>query len=125
MGILRKTRQSDLILDIINNSHTHLTAFGVYELARRSINNISLGTVYRNLNTLVENNEIRRIKGLDSEDHYDNIKVSHNHFICGECKNIYDVYDDEKISINNNLGKVMNYEIYYKGICKNCLGKDN
>ena len=125
MGTFRKTKQSDLILDIINNSHDHLSAFEVYNKARLIINNISLGTVYRNLNTLVENNEIRRIKGLDLQDHYDNINISHNHFLCENCQNIYDVFDNPKVSINESLGKVIDYEIYYKGICNNCLGNEN
>lgn len=51
---MRNTTQRNLILDIINNSCEHLTAEEVYEIARKSILNISLGTVYRDLNILVE-----------------------------------------------------------------------
>ena len=59
---MRNTTQRNLILDITNNSCEHLTAEEVYEIARKSISNISLGTVYRNLNILVELQKIRKIK---------------------------------------------------------------
>ena len=79
--IVRNTTQRNLILDIINNSCEHLTAEEVYEIARKSILNISLGTVYRNLNILVELQKIRKIKTFDGKDHYDKLHIKHNHFI--------------------------------------------
>ena len=62
---MRNTTQRNLILDITNNSCEHLTAEEVYEITRKSISNISLGTVYRNLNILVELQKIRKIKTFD------------------------------------------------------------
>ena len=82
---MRNTTQRNLILDIINNSCNHLTAEKVHEIARKSISNISLGTVYRNLNILVELQKIRKIKTFDGKDHYDKLHIKHNHFICLKC----------------------------------------
>ena len=124
MGSFRKTKQSSLILDIINNSQDHLNAYEVYEKCQREINNISLGTVYRNLHNLVDNHQIRCIIGLDGTDHYDNMHMAHNHFLCLKCQGISDVLDKVNIPINSNLGKVIDYEILYKGICNSCLEKE-
>ena len=55
---MRNTKQKDLILKIINNSCSHPNTNEIYELAREEIPNISLGTVYRNLNRLVDLNQI-------------------------------------------------------------------
>ena len=125
MGSFRKTKQSALILDIINNSSEHLNAYEVYEKCLKEINNISLGTVYRNLNNLVENHQIRKINGLDGIEHFDNLKHVHNHFICIKCMRINDVFDKVSIPLECTFGKVINYEIFYKGICNNCLEEEN
>ena len=62
---MRNTKQKELILNIINHSNTHPTAFEVYEEAKKELHNISLGTVYRNLNVLLENKKIIQIKGKE------------------------------------------------------------
>ena len=56
---MRNTKQRECILDIINNSYDHLNAYQVYDKAREIISNISLGTVYRNLSWLCDNDKIR------------------------------------------------------------------
>jgi Fe2+ or Zn2+ uptake regulation protein len=48
----RWTRQLQVIMDIVYSSEFNLTADKVYAEARKKIANISLGTVYRNLNKL-------------------------------------------------------------------------
>ena len=121
----RNTKQKKLILDIINSSCCHPSAFYIFEEARKVMPNISLGTVYRNLAVLEEKSNIRKIK-VDNVDRYDNVMVKYNHFICVKCKGIFDIMDEENsydININGNM--VIDYEIYYKGICKKCLKKES
>lgn len=118
---MRNTKQKDLILKIINNSKKHPSANEVYEEARLEIPNISLGTVYRILNNLVEKGKIRVVWSINNIHRYDNISWKHDHFICIKCGEVEDV---EKISnkeikiINNN--KVLDCDITYKGICDKC-----
>lgn len=123
MGLYRNTKQSALILNIINESSDHLTASMIYEKARCIIPNISLGTVYRNLNSLYDANKIRKVISVDEEVHYDNVLVTHNHFICLKCHKIIDVWERPNIKTDNSFGVVTDYEIYYKGQCNECLGK--
>ena len=91
---MRKSKQRDLILDIVNKSHSHPNAYEVYEEARKVMPNISLGTVYRNLDILKKENLITKIEGEDDMVHYDNTFTSHSHFICTKCKNIYDIKEN-------------------------------
>ena len=58
---MKYSYQREQILKIVQSSHGHLSANEVYEQVRKIIPNISLGTVYRNLNTLAEHHFIRRI----------------------------------------------------------------
>lgn len=121
---MRETKQKNLILEIVNKSYDHLSAEDIYNIAKKEIPNISLGTVYRNLNLLFENGNIRKIKLDDNIDHYDNIKNEHNHFICNKCNTIYDVFENEKNHKKLDCGIVMNYEKIYKGICNSCIKEE-
>ena len=49
---MRSSKKRDLVCEIVNLSCSHPTAEEIYEMSRQQIPNISLGTVYRNLNTL-------------------------------------------------------------------------
>lgn len=122
---MRNTKQKQLILQIINNSINHLNAFEVYEEARKSMPNISLGTVYRNLNMLIEEKNARRLKAANGIDRFDNTKTQHHHFVCMKCGKYYDVFD--KIELKNlkeNFGIIENYEIQINGICNDCLKEE-
>lgn len=121
---MRNTKQKDLILKIINNSCTHPNANEIYEKARLEINHISLGTVYRILNNLVENGKIRIIQSIDNIHRYDNINWQHDHFICIKCKEVEDIAktSQKKINVINN-NKVLDCDITYKGICLKCQKK--
>lgn len=120
---MRNTKQRSLVLDIVNNSYCHPTAYEVHQECTKVLPNISLGTVYRNLNTLVELGQIQRLDVPNQMTRYDKI-LCHDHFICTSCGSIYDVtrnkitYDDV---INGN--KVYACRISYEGICHDCLGK--
>lgn len=121
---MRMTKQKMTILDIINNSYAHLDVLGVYKEAKEIIPNISLATVYRNLNLLVEEGKIVRIKkGL--VDRYDAKRGRHDHFFCSKCGKIIDIY--EEIVIPNNvykIGRVLEYDINFTGICKDCIKEE-
>ena len=122
---MRNTRQKNLILEIINNSYTHPSASDVYEECKKTIPDISLGTVYRNLNLLVDLGQIKRIKMPDNIDRFDRAHDDHAHFICLHCGKIIDVkqkFLEDEIIIGEN--KVLDYEINFRGICKKCLKKE-
>ena len=50
----RWTKQIKVVIDIVYESDRPLSADEIYRKARRKMPNISLGTVYRNLNKLVD-----------------------------------------------------------------------
>ncbi|MBQ3021555.1 MAG: transcriptional repressor [Bacilli bacterium] len=122
---MRNTKQKNLVLEIINNSCNHLTAEEIYMECKKVIPNISLGTVYRNLNHLVESYKIIRIKMKDNIDRFDK-NVIHSHVICSECGKIEDVMFDfiKKLPIIKDY-EIMNYDLIFNGICKKCKEKEN
>lgn len=122
---MRTSTQRYLILKIVNNNFNHLSALEIYEIAKKELINISLGTVYRNLNVLCDNNLIKRIKCNDNIDRFDNIYKKHYHFICNKCGKIEDVFDNlicENNIVNNNI--ITEYDLVLKGICSMCQKKE-
>lgn len=61
--------------------HDHPTADALYASIREEFPNISLGTVYRNLNLLVETGEILKLTCGNGPDHYDGNVAPHYHFV--------------------------------------------
>lgn len=121
---MRRTKQNDLIYNIVNNSFNHPTAQQIYMECKNIIPNISLGTVYRNLNTLVESKKIQRIKTNNNIDRFDKIK-DHSHFICVKCNKIVDIYEslfECSEYLDNN--KILNCKITLEGVCQECLKEE-
>ncbi|NTW50018.1 MAG: transcriptional repressor [Chlorobiales bacterium] len=87
----RYSRQREEILKIVAGTKTHPTADWVYEEARRAIPNISLGTVYRNLNLLADEGVISRIILDDGKVRFDGNSEEHHHFICNDTGKVYDI----------------------------------
>lgn len=119
---MNNSKQRNLILSIINESYDHPTANEIYEKSKKEIPNISLGTVYRNLNILVEHGMIKTVKTNDNMERYDKIFNKHNHFICNKCKRIYDIFEENQNNKKSVDGhKIMNTDITYSGICTHCI----
>lgn len=120
---MRYSRQRAEILNIVRMNPIHPTADLVYEQARKTIPNISLGTVYRNLNQLVATEQVRPVK-YDGVVHYDGNLEDHAHFICSDCKKIFDIHHpvDSLLKTINQTCKhtITDAQIEFTGICENC-----
>ena len=117
---MRNTKQRQLILEFVNNSYSHPTAQMIYDEVRKTIPNISLGTVYRLLNKLASDGMIKRIKMPDNIDRYDKIDDFHAHFLCQECNSVYDLGKVDELIVNVSNHIVIDYEVNLKGICQEC-----
>ena len=79
MKILKYSRQRESIKASLMNRKDHPTADAVYASIREEFPNISLGTVYRNLNLLVELGEVQKLTFGDGKDHFDADTSLHYH----------------------------------------------
>ena len=55
----RRTRQLQVIWDVLKDEMSHPTADQIYERVRRDLPHISLGTVYRNLQKLAADGRLQ------------------------------------------------------------------
>ena len=123
---MKYSKQRNTILNIVKNNCNHPDAYTIYCLARKELPNISLGTVYRNLNLLAELGEIKKITVPNGNDRFDKTVINHSHFHCIKCSNVFDIDIklDNSIIEKNNMCKIMTHDIVASGICKNCLKKE-
>lgn len=84
----RYSPQREMILQIVLKEKGHLTAEEIHRRAKKQLPKISLGTVYRNLGTLLEMRVLTQVQGLDQVTHYEPYLGPHHHFICKSCKRI-------------------------------------
>ena len=126
--LYKKSRQRERILKLLKSTGSHPAADWVYEKLKAEFPNLSMGTVYRNLNILSEQGLIKKIDFGSTYDRFDaNIKP-HYHFICEICGAIKDLdlpinYQlEEKVEQNTNM-TVHKHRIEFYGICDKCMEK--
>ena len=124
----RNTDQKRVVLQCID-CLGHATMEQVIENVHDVDSSISKSTIYRNVNVLLTENVIKKFK-MNQVEVYETIKEKHYHFMCKECGHITDLNAKELDEGFGNLkevegNKIEEVEIYFSGICKDCLEKKN
>ncbi len=121
----RLSRQRQVILEELNKVKSHPTALEVYEMVRRRLPRISLGTVYRNLDVLSESGQILKIESAGTQRRYDATTDEHYHLRCLRCGRVEDAPVEPVASINELLsGKcdfaITGHRLEFLGYCAAC-----
>lgn len=117
------SKQREAILLELQSRCDHPTAAQLYEGVRKKIPNISLGTVYRNLASLVESGDIIKLSIGDGFEHFDGNNNFHLHLHCKCCGNVIDVpaTDSRLISLARQDGFMPDVSVcVINGTCKAC-----
>lgn len=128
MARMNYSRQREAIINYLRSVSCHPTAEKVYEHIREEFPNISLATVYRNLNQLAASGDIRKVSCGEARERFDGNTSRHYHFICNECNEVMDL-EMEPLDHVNTLagarfsGDVQGHSIYFFGLCDSCLSK--
>lgn len=124
----RMTRQKRVIMDVLRNTKSHPTADWIYEQAKRHIPDLSLGTVYRNLNLLKEMGEILELNYGSTYSRYDGNPANHYHFQCEKCGCVYDLELPLQVSLEREAQAksghvVKSHRLEFYGLCRECAEK--
>ena len=106
----------------------HVTANEVYEFVKEFCPTIGKGTVYRNLDILVEEGDLRKVEVPDGPNRFDLTLKNHYHVRCVNCGEISDVDMDEILGLLEKIHDThgmdfLEYDILFKGICPKCQKK--
>ena len=130
MKAIKHSKQRDSIKTCLMGRRDHPTADAVYMSIREEFPNISLGTVYRNLNLLVELGEIQKLTCGNGPDRFDADTSPHYHFVCRECGHVYDMDIQEMDELNAAVqshapGHIDSHSILFFGQCQSCMDMEN
>ena len=124
------SRQRESIIENLKQRKDHPTADMVYSDIRKVYPNVSLGTVYRNLSALTEENEILKLDVGDGTDHFDGCCLPHYHMLCTGCKKVIDINLPYEPELNKKAEdfddiQVERHDLIFYGLCPECKKKNN
>ena len=111
---LKVTPQRVAIYEAVAELHNHPTAENIIEYIKTNHPNISVGTVYKVLDSLVENNLLRKVKNEKDIMRYDAVLAHHHHLYCSETERIEDFEDpqlDQFITEYFKKKKIKNFKV--------------
>ncbi len=121
----RNTRQREVILEELQRLTSHPTAVGLYQIVRRRLPKISLGTIYRNLELLAEMGTIQKLEFGAAEARFDGNLQQHDHVRCVHCGRVGDVHG-APIDLSGIGGhdwggyEILGHRLEFLGICPRC-----
>jgi len=125
---LRMTKQRQVILEELRAVTSHPTADDMYDMVRRRLPNVSLGTVYRNLEILAESGVVQKIDIGGTKKRFDGNVAIHYHLRCEVCGRVDDVHLDPGVDLEEMAAMLTDYTILrhrleFIGVCPGCQQK--
>lgn len=126
--VYKFSKQREALFNLLCSTRTHPTAAWLYEQLRKDFPHLSQGTVYRNLNILVEQKRIKVINIDGSFAHFDADMSPHNHVICTRCGKVEDAFMPSNEYCDQIAAEVTGYRIDshrfdFFGLCPDCQGR--
>jgi Fur family peroxide stress response transcriptional regulator len=124
----KRSKQRERVLELLGQTASHPTADWLYQKLKKEFPNLSLGTVYRNLNILAEQKLIQKLPFGSTHDKYEVIKCPHYHLVCENCGSVQDFNMPHYTEINQQAQKMIGFRISrhridFFGICQTCQSK--
>jgi Fe2+ or Zn2+ uptake regulation protein len=122
----RSTRQLQATLDAVAVSTDHPTADQILARVRRRLPQVSLGTVYRNLEKLRDQGRVQIVRLGDGVARYDAMVEHHDHFVCKGCGVVIDLEQPSRPDIYRlqRAGLVVHsHSTAFHGLCAGCAAR--
>ena len=125
---MRLTTQRQIILEELSKVTSHPTANEIYDMVRKRLPRIGLGTVYRNLELMAESGVILKLEVGGTQKRFDATTDLHYHIRCTECGKV----DDIELPVQNDVNQlaaqateyqVLTHHIEFSGIRGECSNK--
>ncbi len=126
--MIRLTTQRQIILEELAKVKTHPTASELYDMVRKRLPRIGLGTVYRNLELMAENGMILKLEVGGTQKRFDATTEDHYHIRCSQCGRV----DDIDVPVIDSLVEsaaestayqILGHHVEFTGICPSCQKK--
>ena len=102
----------------------HINVDALYLLMLQKFNSISLATIYKNINLMLENSFIQEVKIPQQKSVYELTKTAHSHLVCKECGEVEDINLDMGTILRQATSKssfeISKTDLVLSGICTHC-----
>lgn len=122
---IRMTSQRYAILEYLATDGKHPTANEVFEALKDDFPNMSVATVYNNLNFFMEAGIVKELPFGDGSSRFDLTDTRHYHVICNHCGKVEDfnypgLTEVEKAVESMTKFKVDGHRFKVTGLCEDC-----
>ena len=120
-------KKRSAILEYLRSTCAHPSAETVYTDLKQQIPDLSMGTVYRNLNLFRQQGLASVVATVRGVERFDANTAPHVHFICSECDSVIDLVDMEVPDMLKNQasrccgGRADDCQLSFSGVCGACL----
>ncbi len=123
--MFRLTTQRQVIMEELAKVKTHPTASELYDMVRKRLPKIGLGTVYRNLELMADNGMILKLEVGGTQKRFDATTDNHYHIRCSDCGKVDDIDIPVADDIIDSAAEASLYQIHghhveFMGICPEC-----
>ena len=120
---LKVTPQRLAITDVLYmKGHSNIDS--LYESMLKKFDSISLATIYKNINLMLENTFIEEVKIPNAKSVYELKKSSHSHLVCKSCACVEDIgVSLENVFLPTPIESgfvVESSSLIFSGTCHNC-----
>lgn len=122
----KQFRKRNAILECLRSTHSHPSAEMVHEMLQAEHPDISLATVYRNLNYFKRQGLVASIATVKGVERFDANTQDHVHFICENCDAVLDLHQIQvpaalSSQVETTSGcRVCGCQLTFTGRCAEC-----
>ena len=121
----KHSAKRDAILALLRSTTTHPTAEWVYACLKPDWPELSLATVYRNLNRFKEAGLLTSVGTVNGKERLDARTDDHAHFICERCHRIWDLPfacdPSQRACVEQATGgQITGWQLSFTGVCAQC-----
>lgn len=120
----KHSKKRDAIYECLRSTKSHPSADWIYARLKPEIPDLSLGTVYRNLNLFREEGLIVSVGTVDGLERFDADVSPHMHFVCRVCGAVIDAggaaLPEALLEQAAEAGAVEDCRITFSGVCHSC-----
>ena len=128
LNVKRLTRQRTVVFNLLSeNKDKHLHVKELYKLARKSVPEINLSTIYRTIKELKQAKLVEELH-LGEEHHHYELKKSrkHQHLLCTECSRITEFKTTALEKLCQEIKRRYNFsphdiQVDITGVCSRCM----
>ncbi len=122
---LKLTPQRRLIIDIINDAHSHLTGENIIDYVQSKMPRVNKSTIYRTLDILEQAGCVFKSKYGNHFIYHHAEEGHHHHLVCRRCGKTVECSENLFSQVEQSVAEKYGFQVSFRhivmnGLCGNC-----